>query len=318
MRRPARNPGDCARKSKRKRADAGSSFDNAPAAADGKAGETRRGGASAGGSTRDRLAARLARRAGNPADPAAGTGGADAFDELARALNLHDLCEVPVAEGRILPGELVRCAKLDDLAASDWQTLAGACPLGLVVDLRTEAEIPERSGLFGSAAKGAGAPCATVNLALEGLGLLMPQWQRPLGPAWVLMRRKLWADPLPMFKRMYAAIVLDPGNMRNMGRLFQLALSPRDGALAWHCAQGTDRTGIVAALLLEALGADRADIVEHYAACYAHSAPADPRPQLLAAYEAVEGAYGAVPTYLAEGLGATPDVRQALRERFLA
>ena len=36
------------------------------------------------------------------------------------------------------------------------------------------------------------------------------------------------------------------------------------GAVLWHCAGGKDRTGIVAALILEALGADRGDIMADY------------------------------------------------------
>ena len=242
----------------------------------------------------------------------------DDFAKLARKLNLHDLSEVPIAQGRIARGALIRCAKLDNLSTQEWQTLLGACNFGLIVDLRTPAEIPQKSGAFTANAKNAGIPCATVKLPLEGLGLLMSKWQRSFGPAWVRMRRKLWADPLPMFKRMYAALVLDEGNMRMMKRFFDLALAPRDGAFVWHCAQGTDRTGIMAALLLEILGAKRADIIDNYAACYAHSAPADPRPQLQAAFDAIENAYGSVEAYLTRGVGLSPDDQQALRERFIA
>ena len=146
----------------------------------------------------------------------------------------------------------------------------------------------------------------------------MPAWQRSFGPAWVYMRRKLWANPLAMFQKMYAALVLDPKNMKNMKRFFDWALAPRQGAFVWHCAQGTDRTGIMAALFLEVFGAKRADIIEHYAACYAHSEPADPRPQLIAAYNAIETAYGTMQNYLTQGLGLTPKTQQALKDQFLA
>ena len=265
---------------------------------------------------------------GNPADQraavkqrlAAKAGGKDAtagFEQLASQLNLHDLSEVPVEAGRIAPGMLFRCAKFDGIDAQDWKTLMDACNFGLVVDLRTSAEIPSQFGAFSRGAKSACAPCATVNLPVDGLGLLMPTWQRSFGPAWVRMRRKLWANPGPMFQKMYAAMVLDANNQQTLGRFFGLALTPRDGALAWHCAQGTDRTGVVCALMLEILGAQRADIVEHYAACYAHSTPDDPRPHLQAAYAAIEAAFGNVPTYLERALGVSPDQQEALRQRFL-
>ena len=240
------------------------------------------------------------------------------FDELVRAVNLYDLSDVPVASGRIVPGALIRCAKLDNLSAREWATLMNGCNFGLVVDLRTEAEIPVRSGMFSKDVRSACTPCAYINLPLDGLGLLMTPLQRKSGIAWVRMRKKLWADPEVMFKKMYAAMVTDPNNMHNLSRFFSVAQSKRDGALAWHCAQGTDRTGVVSALLLEILGAKRADIVEHYAACYAHDTPADPRPSLLAAYDAIEGAYGSVQEYLTHGLGVTPEAQHSLQQRFLA
>ena len=259
------------------------------------------------------------RNMGNPATKHAGRKTHDdrSIEELEQDLNLHDLSEVPLKEGSIAPGMLIRCATLDELTTNEWQALTSAHRLGLVVDLRGQAEIPERFGVFASSAKSACVPCATVNLHLEGLGLLMPKWQRSFGPAWVRMRRKLWADPETIFKKMYAALVLDADNQQNMGRFFAFALMPYDGAFAWHCAQGTDRTGIMAALLLEVLGAERNTIVEHYAACYAHGTPADPRPQLLAAYEAIEGSYGSVEAYLTDALGVTAAMQENLRERFL-
>ena len=231
--------------------------------------------------------------------------------------NLHDLAEVPLASGRIAPGELLRCAKFDDIDSQAWSAVQSEYNFGLIVDLRASNEISERSGLFSNKARSACAPCACVNLPINSLGLLMPQWQHSFGPAWVYMRKKLWAQPETMFKKMYAATVLDKGNMHNFNRFFNLALAPRDGAFVWHCAQGTDRTGILATLFLEILGASRDDIIEHYASAYAHSAPADPRPNLLAAYEAIEGAYGSVAAYLTDGIGLTPDTQQALRNRFV-
>ena len=240
------------------------------------------------------------------------------FQQLASSLNLHDLADVPLPQGRIAPCQLLRCAKLDGLAPESWRLLVDECRPGLVVDLRTNQEIPSRFGLFSRSAQSTCAPCACVNLPLEGLGLLMTPWQRSFGPAWVRMRRKLWANPQPMFEKMYAAMVLDAENRQVMGRFFQLALAPRDGALMWHCAQGTDRTGVMAALFLEVLGATRESILEHHAACYAHSAPADPRPQLRTAYKAIEDAYGSVQAYLEQGLGIAPALQQNLRQRYLA
>ena len=45
-------------------------------------------------------------------------------------------------------------------------------------------------------------------------------------------------------------------------------LDTPDGAVLWHCSQGKDRTGIGAALILGALGADRQTIIDDFALSY--------------------------------------------------
>ena len=52
----------------------------------------------------------------------------------------------------------------------------------------------------------------------------------------------------------------------NIARVFKTIASHQDGALLFHCAVGKDRTGIVAALLLETLGVHRPQIIADYAA----------------------------------------------------
>ncbi|MDA8195974.1 MAG: tyrosine-protein phosphatase [Actinomycetota bacterium] len=52
----------------------------------------------------------------------------------------------------------------------------------------------------------------------------------------------------------------------NIAKVFKTIASSNEGALLFHCAVGKDRTGIVAALLLDILGVHRVQIVEDYAA----------------------------------------------------
>ncbi len=52
----------------------------------------------------------------------------------------------------------------------------------------------------------------------------------------------------------------------NIARVFKTIASHQSGGLLFHCAVGKDRTGIVAALLLETLRIDRSQIIADYAA----------------------------------------------------
>ncbi|MEV5515569.1 tyrosine-protein phosphatase [Streptomyces flaveolus] len=109
-----------------------------------------------------------------------------------------------------------------------------------------------------------------------------------------------------------------------------------------HCAAGKDRAGLSIAITLLALGVQRDAIVEDYlksnathrrykvrrssSAASAYSPEVmellsplfDARAEYLtAAFETVEETWGGVDTYLENGLGVTPEIRERLRERML-
>ncbi|MEW1647494.1 tyrosine-protein phosphatase [Streptomyces sp. NPDC091219] len=109
-----------------------------------------------------------------------------------------------------------------------------------------------------------------------------------------------------------------------------------------HCAAGKDRAGLSIAVTLLAVGVERDAIVADYlesnakhrrykvhrsgssAAAYAPevmellSPLFDARAEYLtAAFETVEETWGDVDTYLEQGLGITPEIRERLRERLL-
>lgn len=58
----------------------------------------------------------------------------------------------------------------------------------------------------------------------------------------------------------YVSFVDAPDCLESFERFFREILSAK-GPVLWHCTQGKDRTGLVAALLLFALGADRATVM---------------------------------------------------------
>lgn len=109
-----------------------------------------------------------------------------------------------------------------------------------------------------------------------------------------------------------------------------------------HCAAGKDRAGLSIAVTLLALGVEREAIVADYLESNAKhrrykvrrtSTTADAySPEVMellsplfearaeyltAAFETIEETWGSVETYLEEGLGLTPEIRERLRERLL-
>ena len=63
----------------------------------------------------------------------------------------------------------------------------------------------------------------------------------------------------------YISYVDDPDSQASYARFFRELLSLKGQPILWHCTQGKDRTGLAAAFLLFALGADRQAVIEEFA-----------------------------------------------------
>ena len=63
--------------------------------------------------------------------------------------------------------------------------------------------------------------------------------------------------------KMYRNISMDARSLDSIHRIFQL-LRESPGTILFHCTSGKDRTGIIAALLLLALGCDKKYIINDY------------------------------------------------------
>ncbi len=234
---------------------------------------------------------------------------------LAGALNFRDLGGLPTADGRrVRPGLLFRSEKLSGLTDEDVAALGG---LGLrtVVDLRSGHERklhPSR----------------------------LPERDRP-----AVLELDVMADPVTSGRSLLALLVEQPtpAGARQMmlatygafpavfapylAALFDRLLDDDGLPMLMHCTAGKDRTGFLSALLLAALGAERATIEADYLATEAqadravlHAATAqamrrfvgaDPDPALIdalcdsdpvylgASFDAIESGWGGVPPYLA-------------------
>ncbi|GHV15792.1 protein-tyrosine-phosphatase [Spirochaetia bacterium] len=141
-----------------------------------------------------------------------------------------------------------------------------------------------------------------------------------------LSKLKAGTDGEAVMEELYRAMVVE---IRTQYRSFFRILQDRDSApLIFHCSAGKDRTGVGAALILAALGADRETIFRDYLLTgeylkgkYDHwltSAPyLEPvlmvrQRYLAAAFDAIDTRFGGIESYLREEMGADIDLLREL------
>jgi protein-tyrosine phosphatase len=179
--------------------------------------------------------------------------------------NLRDVGGIPPVDGgTLVPGRLLRSDNLQTLTPGDVEALLG---LGLtdVVDLRSdyEAEMEGPTPLVGS-------PVNVHQFSFfrewrEGVGEDKPDVRPEVLPEEALP----WVDLEPNVQlenetaSIYLSYLLDrPDSVLAALRTIARA----QGATLVHCAAGKDRTGTLVALALSLAGAERAAIIEDYAA----------------------------------------------------
>ncbi|MBV9315091.1 MAG: tyrosine-protein phosphatase [Pseudonocardia sp.] len=167
---------------------------------------------------------------------------------LESALNLRDVGGLPVvAGGYIRPKTLLRSGSLRQLSAADAATLISEFGLHTVVDLRTPGEL---------AADGPSA-LARAGIATMHLPLVADVEE-------ALRRVRGGVDAVPTMTLVYQEFLGRRGE--HLVTVARLVAWRRTGSVLVHCAAGKDRTGVATAILLDAVGADRAAVIADYVA----------------------------------------------------
>ena len=265
---------------------------------------------------------------------------------LASLPNARELGGYVMADGRrIRRGLLLRTTQLANASPDDLARLADTYHVRLVLDMRGEREIektpdPEIPGarwvhdpiidfvsLNSLAAKTQGHEEEAVDIERN----MTPEIVRSL------VDNGFFADS-------YKSYLESAFGQAGFRLFFREILALDSGAVLWHCLTGKDRTGLGAALLLTALGADEALVFADYelsnlffaAECAASEQrflsqgyPAEQAEQLAAIYHGVSAeqlrrawdylnsAWGSPEGYLRGALGLGDGDFAALRERYL-
>ncbi|MNZ82691.1 Tyrosine-protein phosphatase precursor [compost metagenome] len=164
-------------------------------------------------------------------------------------INFRDLGGNSVADGRrIKRGLLFRSGSLERLTEDDCTFLAGV-PVRSVLDYRDADEVLAKPDVLWNGADYHHFPANPlsneVNANLEKL------------TSETLAGFDAQAFMLELYRRL-------PFGNAAYKQLAQLLSNVDNGAIVQHCAVGKDRTGVGSALVLFALGADEATVVEDY------------------------------------------------------
>jgi protein-tyrosine phosphatase len=169
--------------------------------------------------------------------------------EVEGAVNFRDLGGLPAAGGRLRSGRLYRAGMTHHIGPAGLRLLAGRYRLRTVIDLRTADELAaglapwSEAGITYHHVPVLVGPGATNAAALQRAAAL-----RSGAVDWAGLYAGMLDDGAPAFRRVFAT----------------LARSDALPAVV-HCAGGRDRTGVVAALVLAALGVEDGAIAADYA-----------------------------------------------------
>lgn len=173
---------------------------------------------------------------------------------LEGASNFRDFGGYRTTAGRVRRGLLFRSDRLSRLTAQDFDVLR-ALKLRLIVDLRRSSERADEPTLW----QGAHEPDQ----------LHAPVFDDGNTPSSLL---KIAENPhtrsadaaADMMRDVYRALVSEPAPLEQIGGVLKRLATETATPVVLHCSGGKDRTGVLAALLLSALGVAWDEIVADY------------------------------------------------------
>lgn len=253
-------------------------------------------------------------------------------------INARELGGYMMPDGRVIKrGKLLRGGALNATSQEELNLLSEKYHLVRIFDFRTSFEVERTPDKEVPGAKRIWLPAFDESSMSMAKMSLPSEAYHDLG-GWLVSRA---ANPAvqQIARDMYPIMITTEFTQVQYAGFFQNILSSEDGAIFWHCSQGKDRTGLGAALLLAALGADRDLIMTDFEISnevympeveqvFSHLSTEDEKEAVLTfigvnakyfanALDIVEKQYGSLLGFLQGPICLSDDDIQDLRDRFL-
>lgn len=182
---------------------------------------------------------------------------------LDSVINAREFGGYRLPDGRVIKrGLLLRGGAFHRISDEDVRKLREVYHLSKVFDFRTSMEVKREPDKQIDGALNIWMPAFNeASQAMEGLALPAEAYV-DLG-GWLV--KNAWQKKVQEVARsMYVEMVTSDFTQMQYAGFLQNIVNTESGAVYWHCSQGKDRTGLGAALLLTALGADRKLVMEDF------------------------------------------------------
>lgn len=182
---------------------------------------------------------------------------------LAGIVNTRELGGLVMTDGRTVKhGLLLRGATLNKASESDIKCLEEEFGVRLIFDFRTEQEVRHAPDKDVPGAKYLWLPTLDPTNGEKGKDVFSAGGYRSAEE--LVLKGAFLPQVQEAARNMYTDIVDNEYSQLQYAVFLQRILEVEEGAIFWHCSQGKDRTGLGAAFILAALGADRETILEDY------------------------------------------------------
>lgn len=174
-----------------------------------------------------------------------------------RLKNFRDLGGIPTENGKkIRSGLLYRSGHLCKISEEKAEFLRDDKRIGIVVDLRSPSELAEKQDVLADGVRYIHLPPLNdeqnPSINKHNREAVLKNIMAKEGGA-----KKHLSD-------IYRLMVTQKESLEAFRDFIRLLLENGEKGVLWHCTQGKDRTGIAAAVILMALGAERKEIMRDY------------------------------------------------------
>ena len=177
-------------------------------------------------------------------------------------VNARDLGGIVIGNKTVKSGLLLRTAHLHDASDADVRRLRDQFHLRRIFDFRSYPEASLQPDRDIPGAEYLLLPTLDTTAEKES-GEAIPE------ETWLDLSKHIVRLSFMKFfqekgRELYPSLALSEFSQLQYATFLNLILETEEGAVLWHCSQGKDRTGMGAALILAALGADRDTIIRDF------------------------------------------------------